>query len=171
MESKLNMTSNELIRSVAQWGIDKGLTDSNAQYVVMCEEVSELTTATSPEEILDGIGDVIVTAIVLHNQRSPDLDLTVREIREGIEKALTYKHLFVSRESLKSVVLHNARVIRKGTDEDVRKVMVAVVQETVFIAMKYDIDPMVALESVWNVIKDRTGKMVNNSFVKTEDLQ
>ena len=71
---------NELIRNIEQWSIDRGLNNSDPtkQALKILEEMGE--TASSflkgkHDELIDGIGDVLVTVIIFAQQNG----LTVEE--------------------------------------------------------------------------------------------
>lgn len=69
---------NELIEKVEDWARNKGLdeADSAKQYLKVSEEVGEVAAALArgqQDELRDGIGDVVVTLIILAMQN--DLDL------------------------------------------------------------------------------------------------
>lgn len=69
---------NELIEQVEDWARNKGLdeADSAKQYLKVSEEVGEVAAALArgqQDELRDGIGDVVVTLIILAMQN--DLDL------------------------------------------------------------------------------------------------
>lgn len=70
----------KLIEQVEQWAIDKGLdkAESSKQFLKFSEESGEVASALvrgQMEELKDGIGDVIVTLIILAQQQG----LTVEE--------------------------------------------------------------------------------------------
>lgn len=97
-----------LMQQVEKWSMDKGLdkADSKAQFTKVVEEVGEVASALARDEhemLKDGIGDVVVTLIILAQQNG----LTLEE----------------------------------------------------------------CLEQAYGEIKGRTGKMVNGTFVKSEDLK
>lgn len=99
---------NELVQAVEEWSMNKGLdkADSKAQFTKVVEEVGEVASALarSDKELLqDGIGDVVVTLVILAQQNG----MTLEE----------------------------------------------------------------CLNTAYNEIKGRTGKMVNGTFVKSEDLK
>ena len=69
---------NELIKQVEQWSIAKGLdkADSSKQFLKVTEEVGEVAAALARNDkdaLRDGIGDVIVTLIILAQQNDMDL--------------------------------------------------------------------------------------------------
>lgn len=69
---------NNLIKQVEQWSIDKGLDKGNSftQYAKSSEEMGEVAAAlcrNDIDELKDGIGDVIVTLIILAQQNNMTL--------------------------------------------------------------------------------------------------
>lgn len=69
---------NELIKQVEQWSIAKGLdkAESSKQFLKVTEEVGEVAAALARNDknaLRDGIGDVIVTLIILAQQNDMDL--------------------------------------------------------------------------------------------------
>ena len=74
---------NELIKQVEQWSKDKGLDKGNSftQYAKSSEEMGEVAAAlcrNDIDELRDGIGDVIVTLVILAQQN----DMTLYECLE-----------------------------------------------------------------------------------------
>ncbi|WP_210133344.1 MULTISPECIES: MazG-like family protein [unclassified Staphylococcus] len=74
---------NELIKQIEQWSIDKDLHNGNSftQYVKSSEEMGEVAAAlcrNDIDELRDGIGDVIVTLVILAQQN----DMTLYECLE-----------------------------------------------------------------------------------------
>lgn len=74
---------NELIKSVEQWSKDKGLDKGNSfvQFTKTIEESGEVAAAlcrNDIDELRDGIGDVIVTLVILAQQN----DMTLHECLE-----------------------------------------------------------------------------------------
>jgi len=69
---------NELITLVEQWSKDKGLdsAESSKQMLKVVEEVGEVASALArgnQDALRDGIGDVVVTLIILAQQNNMDL--------------------------------------------------------------------------------------------------
>lgn len=69
---------NNLIKQVEQWSIDKGLDKGNSftQYAKSSEEMGEVAAAlcrNDEDELKDGIGDVVVTLIILAQQNNMTL--------------------------------------------------------------------------------------------------
>ncbi|PTF68572.1 MazG-like family protein [Staphylococcus chromogenes] len=70
---------NQLIEQVEQWSIDKGLHNGNPdrQALKVWEESGEIAKAMSRnriEELKDGIGDTVVTLIILAQQHGWTLE-------------------------------------------------------------------------------------------------
>lgn len=70
---------NQLIKQVEQWSIDKGLHNGNPdrQALKVWEESGEIAKAMSRnriEELKDGIGDTVVTLIILAQQHGWTLE-------------------------------------------------------------------------------------------------
>ncbi len=69
---------NELIKQVEEWSKDKGLDKGNSftQYAKSSEEMGEVAAAlcrNNIDELRDGIGDVIVTLVILAQQNGMTL--------------------------------------------------------------------------------------------------
>lgn len=70
---------NELVKQVEQWSKNKGLNESNSfvQYAKASEEFGEVGAALCREnfeDLKDGIGDVVVTMIILAQQNGLTLE-------------------------------------------------------------------------------------------------
>ncbi|MFS0819654.1 MazG-like family protein [Lysinibacillus sp. 1P01SD] len=69
---------NELIKQVEQWSIEKGLdkAESSKHFLKCTEELGEVAAALARNDkdaLCDGIGDVVVTLIILAQQNDMDL--------------------------------------------------------------------------------------------------
>ena len=81
---------NELIKQVEQWSIDKGLDKGNSftQYAKSSEEMGEVAAAlcrNDIDELRDGIGDVIVTLVILAQQNNMTLYECLEQAYEEIK--------------------------------------------------------------------------------------
>jgi NTP pyrophosphatase (non-canonical NTP hydrolase) len=68
-----------LVSNVEKWSSDKGLdkADPRAQFLKVVEEVGEVAAAMARNdrpELIDGIGDVVVTLIILAQQYGLELE-------------------------------------------------------------------------------------------------
>lgn len=100
----------ELVKSVEQWSKDKGLdkSESSKQYLKVSEEVGEVASAlarNNQEMLKDGIGDVVVTLIILAQQNGLTLeeclDMAYGEIKGRTGKMVD--GVFVKSSDLKAV--------------------------------------------------------------------
>ena len=81
---------NNLIKQVEQWSIDKGLDKGNSftQYAKSSEEMVEVAAAlcrNDIDELRDGIGDVIVTLVILAQQNNMTLYECLEQAYEEIK--------------------------------------------------------------------------------------
>ena len=70
---------NRLVKLVEKWSIDRDLheADSSKQFLKVVEEIGEVADALAkgkPEELKDGIGDTVVTLIILAQQNNLTLE-------------------------------------------------------------------------------------------------
>lgn len=77
-EEQMTNTLNQLVKAVEEWSIDKGLHNGNSftQYAKSSEEMGEVAAAlcrNDTEALRDGIGDVVVTLVILAQQNNMTL--------------------------------------------------------------------------------------------------
>lgn len=141
------MTYKEIKPLVIEWAREKNLTDSGKQYIKIFEEVGELAGAILKNdlpEIKDAIGDIAVTLIIHGWQTNTCYGRNYNDIYNG-----------------------------NNLDEDFGNLIYAInggFKDTMIfvntIAHKYDTTLDECLLLAWNVIKNRTGKTVNGTFIK-----
>jgi len=73
------MNLSELVKNVEQWSIDKGLdrADSSKQFYKVAEEFGEIAAALArgdKDALEDGIGDELVTLIILSQQNGTNIE-------------------------------------------------------------------------------------------------
>lgn len=99
-----------LVEKVGQWSDNKGLNkaDSSKQFLKVTEEVGEVAAALArndAEALKDGIGDVIVTLIILGQQNGLTLEeclhVAYKEIAD--RKGKMVNGVFVKEADLKEV--------------------------------------------------------------------
>lgn len=99
---------NELIAKVEQWSFNKGLhqAEPKGQFTKVVEEVGEVASALArgnKELLQDGIGDVIVTLIILAQQHGLSLEecleMAYNEIAD--RKGKTINGVFVKESDLR----------------------------------------------------------------------
>lgn len=99
---------NNLIKQVEQWSIDKGLDKGNSytQYAKSSEEMGEVAAAlcrNDVDELKDGIGDVVVTLIILAQQNDMTLYECLEQAYEEIKNrtgVMSKDGLFIKSEDL-----------------------------------------------------------------------
>lgn len=102
------MNLDKLVKNVEQWSINKGLdqADSSKQYLKVSEEVGEVAAAlarNNMDALKDGIGDVIVTLVILAQQNNTTIEeclsLAYQEIAG--RKGKMINGVFVKQEDIK----------------------------------------------------------------------
>lgn len=78
------LTVDQLVNAVEQWSIDKGLHNGNSftQFAKSSEEMGEVAAALcrdNTDALRDGIGDVVVTLVILLAQQN---NMTLQECLE-----------------------------------------------------------------------------------------
>ncbi|WP_239719610.1 MazG-like family protein [Mammaliicoccus sp. G-M31] len=84
------MNLEQLIKKVEKWSIDKGLDKGSSftQYAKSSEEMGEVAAAlcrNDIDELRDGIGDVIVTLVILAQQNNMTLYECLEQAYEEIK--------------------------------------------------------------------------------------
>ena len=100
---------NELVGLVEKWSIDKKLdeADSSKQFLKVSEEVGEVAAALARNDkdmLRDGIGDVVVTLIILAQQNDMDLYECLNTAYDEIKgrKGKMVNGIFVKESDLES---------------------------------------------------------------------
>ena len=98
---------NELIEDVQIWAMDKNLqnADSAKQFLKVTEEVGEVAAALARNDkamLTDGIGDVVVTLIILASQNGLSLEECLQTAYDEIKgrKGKTINGVFVKESDL-----------------------------------------------------------------------
>ena len=96
-----------LVQAVEKWSIDRNLheADSSKQFLKVIEEIGEVADALAkdkPEELKDGIGDTVVTLIILAQQNGLTLEECLETAYNEIadRKGKTVNGVFVKEEDL-----------------------------------------------------------------------
>jgi len=103
----MNNTINQLVKQVEQWSINKNLHNSNSdrQALKFYEEAGEVAAALSrndKEALKDGIGDTIVTLIILAQQQGWSLEECLQYAYDEIKnrKGKTINGTFIKDKDL-----------------------------------------------------------------------
>lgn len=121
---------NDLIELVEVWSLNKGLdkADSSKQFLKVSEEVGEVAAALARNDmdmLRDGIGDVVVTLIILAQQNDMDLYECLNTAYDEI-KGRTGKMIdgvFVKEADLKQPSVNRTSFYSELSEEKYREFM------------------------------------------------
>ena len=170
------MNINTLNTHIIEWAKERELDSKGtveAQAIKTVEELSELIKAIckdKKEDIIDSIGDVYVT-LVIGNML--DKYIMMDWLQEEMNLLLDDKAKKACRKLGKTDKLDKIAeliqlVLRCKYESYVIK---GVTYQLIEIAYLYKLDFVECVESAYNTIKDRKGKLVNGMYVKSEDLK
>lgn len=147
----------QLIKNVIDWAKERDLIhpeNATKQYLKIIEELGETCSAiikNKPEEIKDGLGDVMVTLIIYSQQKG-------QEIKELWYKGSVYE----VQEIVKALVCHLDEQNEDGCNLEFA------FSHAVDLCKTLGFTPEECLTAAWNEIKDRKGETVNGCFIKEE---
>lgn len=156
----------ELIKKVEAWSTERGLNtaDPNKQRLKLWEEFGELNAAIARDNrdgVIDAIGDISVVLIVYCIQKRYysiyklfEFDIENYEFLKRLETPA-----LIDYTAYEILNLRNFIQSIKG-----------IVTRLSVIAERYDLTLEECLQSAYDVIKGRKGKMINGVFVKESDL-
>lgn len=184
------MNINEAVVLIKQWAIDRNLPNKatiKGQMVKTAEENAELIIGISKEDkelIKDSVGDVFVT-LVIGNMLDQN-----RDIAEMTKKASAVfnkkeeKPLVNTEEKIK----RDKHYLIKILNANINQIMNGVIGTSltpgynliylqdyinilVSVCLENDLTLIECIETAYNEIANRKGKMINGVFVKEEDLK
>nr|DAH03935.1 MAG TPA: hypothetical protein [Caudoviricetes sp.] len=170
------MNINELNTHIIEWAKERELDTKGtveAQAIKTVEELSELIKAIckdKKEDIIDSIGDVYVT-LVIGNMLDKKTDLSaIYEVIKTLEDDLNIKKPYAFSKKLLLQDMSNDifNVLELKYDPWIIEHVTA---RIISITHMYDLDFVDCVETAYNTIKDRKGKIVNGTYVKSEDLK
>lgn len=156
----------ELIKKVEQWSMERGLNTANPdkQRLKLWEEFGELNAAIARDNrdlIQDSIGDMLVVLIIYCQQlnyasvnRLFEFDIENYDFLRKLDTSALIDYTAYE-------ILHLRNFIQSTND---------IVNRLSVIAERYDMELEDCLQSAYDEIQDRRGKMINGVFVKEEDL-
>lgn len=156
-----NMNLTELQEKVIEWAEDKGLlTDVTearitAQAHKVLEEIGETAGAFlkgNRDEIIDGVGDILVTLILLSKMREHD-EILSKDYRYNFEDCV-YPLWYMTEGVIE--------FLRYNHIQDLIKVVTFLDE----FCRQNDIDLIKSLSVAYNVISKRKGRMVGDTFIK-----
>lgn len=167
------MTIPELIKKIEQWAIDRGL-DKNGtvegQLIKTAEEVAELIIGISKDNIdviKDSVGDVFVTLVVGNL-----LGYNHEFYNICYKNAYVYPRDFgkITRkvELISTLITYLKNILADGLY--IGNYVELMIAGLIWVCVYYDLELVDCIESAYNEIAHRKGKVVNGSFVKESDL-
>ena len=146
---------NELQQNIIKWAEDKGIfekSDTTSQFLKTIEELGELASAVNKNdlpEIKDAIGDVTVTLVLHDKMKNGELILDLNGCFATKNPKQTVLELF---DGLSAAIVY-------GDYQHIIECLIS-------LANYYGWTLQECLQSAYDVISKRTGKMENGVFVK-----
>lgn len=155
----------ELIEKVEAWSTERGLNtaDPSKQRLKLWEEFGELNAAiarNNRDGVIDAIGDMLVVMIIYKQQ----LGYSSNELFYPKQYIVD----FLSRLDDTSLIDYIGRGVYDSRSYIASLGMV--VENLTVLAYRLDTNLKECLQSAYDEIKDRRGKMINGVFVKESDL-
>lgn len=158
-----------LIKLIEKWAIDRSL-DKNGtvegQLVKTAEEVAELIIGISKDDIgviRDSIGDVFVTLVV------GNLICNSTEILKDYQSVVIRDESKYGKYNLIMGILYSMNRLMFEELYAKREVS-SLMQDLMYVCKLYDLDFLGCVESAYNEIAGRKGRVINGTFVKESDL-
>lgn len=160
------MDINQLNVHIIEWAKERELDTKGtveAQAIKTVEELSELIKAIckdDKEEIIDSIGDVYVTLVIgnmLKRQRELDPMFAGKNVLGARDKGSLLK---VLANPIKLTLLYPYG----------ETTLEWILRDLHIVCKFYNLDFVECVESAYNTIKDRHGKLIDGMYVKDEDL-
>lgn len=159
--------------NIEQWITDRDLHtgDPSRQILKLLEEQGELAAAmarNNRDEMVDAVGDITVVALVIAKQLNASVDLweTFKMYTENDGDKLD-EPLAVA--VLAGNIAHLAKILCFSKTEPMNTHITLVIVRAISIARTLDVDFIAAVQSAYDTIKDRKGKLVNGVFVKENE--
>lgn len=170
LQKETYMTQLKILQTnIEQWAVDRNLHtgDPHRQALKLIEEQGELASAIvrdNHEEMVDAIGDVTVVAIVMAKQLNAPVDLWAAFERST--NACNKEVDFYA--GIGSLVGNIADLTRFVNNKYAYLRIEYVLTMVADIAHVLGIDYISAVQSAYDTIKDRKGKLVNGVFIKED---
>lgn len=169
------MEIKELIKNIEAWGIERELDKKGTvegQQIKTAEEISELIKGISKNNlnlIKDSIGDVFVT-LVIGNMINCKFDMTKTcdSCKHKFDRLPKGYISYDKSKQIRFLADKIGMILRSGYE---RGVLEGTQYLLMSIADTYGLDFVECVESAYNEIVNRKGKMIDGTFVKEEDLK
>lgn len=153
---------------IVEWARSRGILDQSTpqfQMLKATEEHGEMASAIlngDRDELIDSIGDQLVVAIVQCAQLGYDVEhLTLHHVLEGCAENNATLLVAASQGEVAGDIARG-----RNAETSIRRLFVSLYT---LCAVK-NINPVKALDSVYDIISKRGGEMRNGVWVKSEDL-
>lgn len=167
----------QLIKNIEQWAEDRNLIEGSTpqkQFIKLMEEFGELCAGIArndKDKIKDSIGDCSVVVIILTKQLNAN----------NLGFITAYKAADFSTENSEIICLRASGVLGNAssylmymTSSESKYRLADVLLRFIFyiskIALNFELNLESCLNSAYNEIKDRKGRMIDGVFVKEGDL-
>ena len=156
----------ELIKKIEQWAIDRELDKKGTvegQSIKTAEEIAELIKGISKDNIdliKDSIGDVFVT-LVIGNMLKNNYNL--------IEKNKRVKDPAYIGDKKGLIELLASNIINISESPYESRTITATLKNLNIVSNYYGLDKKDCVESAYNEIANRKGKMIDGTFIKEGD--
>ena len=162
------MNNTELENKVQQWFVDRNLHEANPvkQFLKLMEESGELFEGIAKDKselIYDALGDIQVVLIGLEQQIKNGAQISANQ--QELEFLLMVSSLGNIAQKLYSHVCHNETQMPLIKSD---LMFIGSVITSVSLFNKTDADS--CLQIAYDAIKDRKGKIIDDMWVKKEDL-
>lgn len=170
-------------KEIIEWAHERNLINPDfmkSQMLKVVSEVGELTEAVVGswyksdsdwhEKCKDGVGDVLVTLIILLEQHNQIPDVKAIDIQDLYQKALYFaqSNHALPRETLGLFVIVGdlADVVNKGQFEKMQNLIGEALIKLVQISKHLALSLQGCLDHAYEEIKNRKGKTVGGTFIK-----
>ena len=162
----------ELIKNIENWAEDRNLIKGSTpkrQFIKLLEEFGELCNGISKEKldvIKDSIGDCFVVLTIISAQRNRN------EINIGAMAVEHHPKTTLTADDCVIELLHDLTRISCELDRYTSLEMLFgyIVLDLVEVCDCFELDLTDCVQSAWDEIKDRKGRMIDGVFVKEGDL-
>lgn len=162
----------QLIKNIEQWAEERNLIEGSTpqkQFIKLMEEFGELCGGVSKNKVdvvKDSIGDCFVVMVILNKQTDSKFDFVPLQLNKysNIEEWIGKCVVTLADVSIRINNKGDAILYLKY---DFGYLLFALMM----IASECHLSLHECVQSAWEEIKDRKGKMINGVFVKEDDLQ
>jgi len=167
VKQEFKMSLEKLIENVENWANKRGIFEkSNPDKQQQKTEEEILEFADAFNEMIDALGDIQVTLILQCKMQGYDYAKLIKnakvEYQNGSKPFLVGFKSWASQSA--GMMLFNNN---DPTEENITNILTHVVAS----CQKLGVSSEYCLETAYNVIKDRTGEMVDGLFVKSETTE